>query len=217
LASTRRIPIARRISPITTGFANFWITPPVRSPVAELLADLARAFDASKIRWYLFGAQAAIVYGVPRLTADVDVTVEAPPGPTDAWVTKVEQHGFHRRVTDPAFIERTRVVPLIHSATGLPVDIVLAGPGLEEEFLRRAVEQSIDDVTVPVVELADLVSLKILAGRPKDLDDVVTLLGIAGTKLDEARVRSVLGMLEQALGQSDLLTSFDRCRSRAAS
>jgi hypothetical protein len=32
----------------------------VRSPVADLLADLSRAFTALDIRWYLFGAQAAI-------------------------------------------------------------------------------------------------------------------------------------------------------------
>jgi hypothetical protein len=26
-------------------------------------------------RWYVFGAQAVIAYGVPRLSADVDVTI----------------------------------------------------------------------------------------------------------------------------------------------
>lgn len=47
----------------------------MRSPVADLLADLARGFERLGMRWYLFGAQAAIVYGVARLTADVDATV----------------------------------------------------------------------------------------------------------------------------------------------
>ena len=189
----------------------------MRSPVAELLADLASAFEAINVRWYLFGAQAAIVYGVARLTADVDVTIQPPTGPTDIWLSSIEQHGFRRRMTDSAFIAATRVVPIIHVATGLPVDVVLAGPGLEDEFLTRAVTQSIDGVSVPVVDLADLIVLKVLAGRPKDLDDVVTLLGLHGQGVDAERVLSVLGMLEQALGQSDLLVSFDRCRARARS
>ncbi len=187
----------------------------MRSPVADLLADLGSAFAATGLRWYLFGAQAAIAYGSARLTADVDVTIEPPPGPTDAWLTAVEQHGFRRRVADAAFIAQTRVVPVVHLATSLPVDIVLAGPGLEHEFLARAATLSIDGVAVPVVDLADLVIMKILAGRAKDLDDVVALLGLHRDGLDQARVRTVLKMLEQALGQSDLLTALDRCQSRA--
>lgn len=188
----------------------------MRSPVADLLADLGRAFDALGMAWYLFGAQAAIVYGVARLTADVDVTVRPPAGPTRDWLTVLERHGFDGRFADPAFIEQTRVLPVVHRTTGLPVDIVLAGPGLEEEFLRRAVTQSIDGVAVPVVEIADLVVLKILASRAKDLDDVVTLLRIHGESIDARRVRAVLTMLEEALGQSDLLAAFEGCRSRAS-
>lgn len=187
----------------------------MRSPVAELLADLSRAFDALGISWYLFGAQAAIVYGVARLTADVDVTVRAPAAPTEEWLSALEGHGFARRFADPAFIAQTRVVPVVHEATGLPVDIVLAGPGLEDEFLRRAVVQLVDGVMVPVVEIADLVILKVLASRPKDLDDVVVLLRTHGDGIDATRVREVLDLLEQALGQSDLLSAFEQCQLRA--
>jgi hypothetical protein len=202
-------------SRIISSSATDWIAPPVRSPVAELLADLARAFDALGISWSLCGAQAAIGAGVARLTADVDVTVRAPASATDEWLSALEGHGFTRRFADPAFIAQTRVVPVVHIATGLPVDIVLAGPGLEDEFLQRAVVQLIDGVPVPVVEIADLVILKVLASRPKDLDDVVTLLRTHGEGIDAARVRAVLTMLEQALGQSDLLTAFGLCQARA--
>lgn len=189
----------------------------MRSPVADLLGDLGRAFDALGISWYLFGAQAAIVYGVARLTADVDVTVRAPAAPTNEWLPVLEGYGFTRRLTDAALIARTRVVPVVHMATGLPVDIVLAGPGLEDEFLQRAVVLSIDGVAVPVVEKADLVVLKVLSSRPKDLEDVTTLLRVHGDAIDARRVRSALTLLEQALGQSDLISAFEQCRTRARS
>lgn len=189
----------------------------MRSPVADLLGDLARAFDALGLRWYLFGAQAAIVYGVARLTADVDVTIRPPMTPTNEWLITLEQHGFEPRFTDPAFVATTRVVPVAHLATGLPVDIVLAGPGLEEEFLERAVTRSIEGIPVPVVEIADLVILKVLANRPKGLEDVAMLLRLHAVAIDLVRVRTVLGMLEQALGQSDLLAALEHCWSRARS
>jgi hypothetical protein len=41
------------------------------------LRDLSTAFGAIGVRWYWFGAQAAILYGAARLTADVDVTSTA--------------------------------------------------------------------------------------------------------------------------------------------
>jgi hypothetical protein len=188
----------------------------VRSPVAELLADLSQGFSAAGVRWYLFGAQAAIVYGVARLTADVDVTAMAPPrSPIAAWLGAVERCGFDRRFTDPQFVEQSRVIPLVHRATALPVDIVLAGPGLEEQFLARAVTRLVDDVAVPVVEVSDLVILKILAGRPKDADDVAALLAVNGAEIDLSRVREILTLLEAALGQSDLLPALDDALRRS--
>ena len=45
------------------------------SHIGEVLATLGTCFDSLGVRWYLFGAQAAIFHGVARLTADVDVTV----------------------------------------------------------------------------------------------------------------------------------------------
>ena len=46
--------------------------------------------------------------------------------------------GFALRVDDPDFVRRTRVMPFVHLATGMPLDVVLAGSGLEEGFLNRA-------------------------------------------------------------------------------
>jgi hypothetical protein len=193
--------------------ASAWIVPPVPSPVADLLADLGRAFDALGIPWYLFGAQAAIVYGVARLTADVDVTARIPAGDA-SWLDVIDAHGFARRFADAQFALQSRVIPVVHRATGLPVDIVLAGPGLEEQLLERAVTHDIDGVAVPVIEVSDLVVLKVLAARPKDIEDVSALLRIQGERIDEARVRAVLHDLEAALGQSDLLPTFDAIRDR---
>ncbi len=49
---------------------------PAKISVAALLADLASGLSSLKLRWYVFGAQAAVVHGSGRLTADVDVTVD---------------------------------------------------------------------------------------------------------------------------------------------
>lgn len=188
----------------------------MRSAVAELLADLAAALEDARTRWYLFGAQAVILYGVPRLTADVDVTVELGARPTAGLVTALEHRRFELRVPDAqGFVERTRVLPLVHAPSRIPVDAVLAGPGIEEIFLDRAVVHRVEGVSVRCAAADDLVAMKILAGRPKDLDDVAAILSVQGAALDARRARETVGLLERALDRADLLPTFDQLLARA--
>lgn len=187
----------------------------MRSPLAEALAALARALEKFGARWYLFGAQAALLYGAARLTADVDVTVQLGDRQTAALVRALEKAGFRLRVRDVEdFVARTRVLPFVHSRSGMPIDIVLSGPGLEELFFARRRRRIVEGVPVPVASPEDLVVMKVLAGRGKDEDDVVAILA-AQRKLNLERVRKTLGALERALDQSDLNPRFKVLLGRA--
>jgi len=182
----------------------------MRSPVADLVADAAAAFAETGVDWYLFGAQAAILHGVARLTADVDITVRLSDATSPEMLARaLARHSFELRVSDPAFVKTTSVVPFLHRQTALPLDVVLAGPGLEERFFARAESRNIEGVPVRVASAEDLIVMKILAGRPKDFDDVVAVLASYGTRLDEPYVRSTLQLLEGALAQSDLTPAFE--------
>jgi len=65
-----------------------------------------------------------------------------------------------------------------------------------------------------VIAPEHLVTLKILAGRPKDLEDVRGMLRIA--QLDHARVESTLAELESMLDQRDLRSPEARVRAQAS-
>ena len=181
------------------------------SHVGEVLAALGTCFDSLGVRWYLFGAQAAIFHGVARLTADVDVTVFPEPHSTGRLASVMEANGFRLRVTaTDDFVARTRVLPFVHSATRLPVDVVLAGPGIEEHFLDRAELHVLEGVRVPIATVEDLVTMKILAGRPKDLDDAKGMLRARSEEIDLDHVRRMLQLLEEALSQGDLLPQLEQ-------
>lgn len=184
---------------------------PVQPAAIDLLADLSKVL-ARWGRWYLFGAQAVIVYGVPRLSADVDVTLRLDPDEPERFAREMADAGFTLRVADPDFLRRTRVMPFVHRGTGMPLDIVLAASGLEDEFLDRANEVEIGAVRLPVIHPEDLVIAKVLAGRPKDVEDATTLWRLHGDTLSADRIRRVLALIEEALGQSDLLPLFDTVR-----
>jgi hypothetical protein len=123
----------------------------------------------------------------------------------------IEDAGFTLRFgASDDFVRRTRVMPFVHARSGLPLDVVLAGPGLEELFLSRAVQVPIGDIVVPVIRPEDLIATKVLAGRAKDLEDVRSMLRERRATLDLALIRTTLALLEEALGQGDLLPIFER-------
>jgi hypothetical protein len=186
---------------------------PVQPAALELLAALAPVL-ARWGRWYVFGAQAVIAYGAPRLSADVDVTLALEPDAPEDFAREMQAAGFTLRVSDPDFVRRTRVMPFVHQPTGMPLDVVLAGSGLEDEFLDRAVITDVGGTAVPLIDLGDLIVAKVLAGRPKDLDDARALWRVHGEALDAVRIRSTLRLLEEALAQGDLVSSFETVARR---
>ena len=179
------------------------------NPVVDLLADLDAVMRHRDIRWYVFGAQAAIVWGRPRFSADIDVTARIQPASLGPFLESMASQGFELRIRDQEFIERTRVLPFLHHGSGLPLDIVLSGPGIEEDFLVRSISVDLGGLQIPLISPEDLIVTKVLAGRPKDLEDVRGVLRARGATLDMVQIRATLHLLEQALSQSDLLPAFE--------
>jgi len=177
---------------------------------ARVLADAGIVLAKWGNEWFVFGAQAAIFWGRPRYTLDVDVTARLEPEDSAGFCADMERSGFRLKVQDrEGFVARTRVLPFIHVATQMKLDVVLAGPGLEELFLQRSVQVDMDGVSIPIVSPEDLVAMKILAGRAKDIEDVRAVLAARMKTLKIAQIRTTLGLLEQALAQSDLLRQFE--------
>jgi predicted nucleotidyltransferase len=92
----------------------------------------------------------------------------------------------------------------------MPLDLVLAAPGLDQEILDRARSLDLGGVVVPVISAEDLVAMKVLAGRRKDIEDVRGVLAEQEGRVDLARIRDVLGSMEQVTGERTLLPKLER-------
>ena len=179
------------------------------SALAETLTSLAAVLDGRSGSWFVFGAQAVAVRGAPRATLDVDVTVEVQRDELPELLAELASAGITHRFPELAeeLLARSAVVPLQHGS-GMEVDLVVAGSGLEALAMERATRVPIAGVLVPVAHATDLVVMKVLAGRGKDLDDVRSLLASGDVDVDEAR--DLLAQLEEALGRSDLVSQLER-------
>jgi hypothetical protein len=163
------------------------------------------------LRWYVFGAQAVVAHGRPRLTADVDITVELAGAGMSDLVALLGRRGFDLRFPlSPEHLQEARLLPMVHASTDMPVDLVIAAPGLDEEFLERARPMDLGGVEVPVISAEDIIAMKVLAGRRKDLEDVRGILVEQQGRLDLVRTRDVLTSLEEATGERRLLARLDR-------
>ncbi|KYF89799.1 hypothetical protein BE20_19620 [Sorangium cellulosum] len=217
--SSRKSPVGRakknvaKTSPRTS--ASSRPSTASRPAAVALLADLAAALRRRRLRWYVFGAQAAVAYGRPRMTADVDVTVDLAQTSSLALVDDLSRAGFDLRIQlGEDFLREARLLPLVHRPTSMPIDVVIAASSLHIEFLARRRLIDLGGVRVPMISPEDLVVTKVLAGRPKDLEDVRGVL-LEQHDLDLDRIRDLLGELEAALGEDRLIRRLERLLRKA--
>jgi hypothetical protein len=187
------------------------------SAVGEALRALSAAFAELEAPWFLFGAHAVSARGAPRATQDLDVTVECASPLRDRLAQVLLRNGFSHRFPEIAdeLLRRGAVLPLVHTPTSMDVDVVFSGSGLEQLVLSRSELMEIDGVRVPVASATDLVVMKLIAGRGKDLEDARTLIAAGDVSLPE--VEDLLTQMEEALGVSDLLPRLLNARSESRS
>jgi hypothetical protein len=189
--------------------------PRAPASVASALADIAGAMGALRLGWYVFGAQALALRGVPRATADLDVTVLPGETSTEAVVSALVKRRFALKFGDPDFVARTSVLAMVHSPSAFPVDVVLGKPGLEEIFLEGSRQVRVGRKDIPVASATHLLVMKVLAARPKDLEDAATLLRLRSDDLDVGEAEQLVRAICDAIGEADAVVAFEKLKARA--
>ncbi|MFI5401508.1 MAG: nucleotidyltransferase [Planctomycetota bacterium] len=164
--------------------------PELRSRTARISADLARA----GIRHAVSGAVAMTAHGVGRSTFDIDILVIAPSIRLPEVFGLIRRHGFAGDDRELLESLRDRYVAALE---GGPIKVEVLVPVLPYHgtLVDRAVVREVEGVRVPFVSLEDLIVLKMLWRRPKDVADVHGLIAAAGAHLDAAYVRSTLASI----------------------
>jgi predicted nucleotidyltransferase len=171
----------------------------------QLLERLALALDARSLPYMLIGGQAVLLYGEPRLTRDIDVTLGVDSGRLDEVLAIIADQGWTLLVDDArAFVARTMVLPCMDPQTDIRIDFIFSFSPYEQQALERAHRVPMGEARVRFAAPEDLIIHKLIAGRPRDLEDVQGVLA-RNPDLDTGYIRYWLEQFEpvvlQPLGQ----------------
>lgn len=151
----------------------------------QILADL----NGADIRYVLIGGIALIRHGVVRATRDVDVVVAPDPDNLRRLRSLIETWPATRPDGSPVSMEMVapgRTINLSTPHGDLDVLAERPSPLAFEELVARAELRRVEGVEAPICSLADLVALKRIAGRERDLVDLRDL-EVAHGELPDSR------------------------------
>lgn len=158
----------------------------------------------------IIGGLAASVLSESRLTHDIDAVTTANNESYPAILAAASRHGFgHREPASDAFIKASRMILLADIETGVTVDLSMAGLAFEFEVIQRAAKAPVAPGAPPVATAEDLLIMKSVAKRPKDLEDIRQILRVQ-ERLDLRRVRRYLKEFAEALDDPEVVGSFER-------
>ena len=185
------------------------------------LRELLRLLNAADVEATVIGGIAASLLGHPRVTNDVDALVLLPESDWKAFLDRAKKDGFPPRVRRPLEMAReTRMLLLRHKATRIPVDLMIGAIDYETDVVKRSKTIQSGNLFVPVPRPEDLIVMKAVARRPRDMADIEGIVQ-AHAKLDLRRIRRLVREFAAALDAPDIVTELEsvlaRCRPRKGS
>jgi hypothetical protein len=177
----------------------------------DAVRSLADTFAELAAPAMVIGGVAVIARGVPRSTVDIDATVLIESVDLDRLAAVCAANRIVPRVPDALGFARAHQVYLAtHQPSGVPIDITLASLPFEREALTRSTLAEYGDVRIQIAEPEDLLIYKLVASRPRDIDDAEQLLLLYGRTMDLARARRVLQQFADALEDDARLAMLDQ-------
>ncbi len=157
-------------------------------------------------RFCIIGGLAVQRWGEPRLTQDADFSLLTGFGGEEMHIETLLA-AFKERVSGARQLALRHRVLLLKTATGVPVDVSLAGFPYEEEIIDQATPfEFAKDIVLPTCSADDLFVMKAFAARPRDWMDAEGLVARQGKRLRRTYILNRLGQLSAAVERPELVT-----------
>ena len=177
----------------------------------EPLASLIEPLTALQRLLDRFGAQGVIIGGVatgflgkPRFTVDLDAMFLASTKDIVRILELAKENGIEPRTEKVIeFAQKSRVLLLRHTASRANIDISLGILPFEEEVVARSIVHNAGQLSVRLPTPEDLIIMKAIAHRPKDLLDIQAVIE-SHPDLDVARIKNWVKQFAEVLEMPSL-------------
>jgi hypothetical protein len=159
----------------------------------DLIGLFIRPFETLGLPYMITGGVAAVVYGDPRFTRDVDVVLELTPSDAGPLVAAFSADDYYlpplEVLREEALRARHGHFNIIHRDTGLRADVYLRGDDpLHEWAFPRRLRISLDaETSIWLAPLEYVVVRKLEAyrasGSDRHLRDVSTMVQVSGEQM----------------------------------
>jgi predicted nucleotidyltransferase len=168
-------------------------------PFRAAIEALQRLLIKQNDRGVIIGGIAVSLLGKPRFTADVDAVFLLSTDELPQFLELARAENIVPRVQDAEeFARKSRVLLLRHEPTETDIDISLGILPFEEEMVDRSSVKSFANLSVRLPTPEDLIIMKAIAHRPKDLEDI-RILADNFPNLDKKRIEQWVKAFGDAL------------------
>jgi hypothetical protein len=148
----------------------------IPEPLASLvepLTALQNLLDRFNSQGVVIGGVATGFLGKPRFTVDLDAMFLASTKDIARILEMAKENGIEPRTERVIeFAQKSRVLLLWHTASRANIDISLGVLPFEEEVVARSIVHHAGALSVRLPTPEDLIIMKAVAHRPKDLLDI---------------------------------------------
>ena len=138
--------------------------------LVDAYKKIVRFLNGGEFNYIIIGGIAASAIGEPRITADVDVDIVLNQEEVSNFLDKAKKAGFE--VPVKKCIESARRMGVFQISFGdYHIDFIIASTDLEVEACRRRKAIQLHGIKAFFPSPEDLILLKIIPGREKDLLD----------------------------------------------
>ncbi|MBI4212356.1 MAG: nucleotidyltransferase [Deltaproteobacteria bacterium] len=153
------------------------------TPLERAIAKTVHFLEATHIPYFILGGVAVGFLGESRFTHDLDLDIFLPKSEIKDFIAKAKKSSFT--------INRVQTIKDVQtfgsfkmSFENVPIDCILASTALEQSALERRQKIEAFDTEIYIPSPEDLILLKIIPGRPKDLVDAESIVTRYSKKLD---------------------------------
>lgn len=140
----------------------------------DQLQSVFASFQKNDVKYVVIGGIAAVLYGVPRATFDLDILIEPSAENAQRLLRAMIEAGLGTAALTNVDEVLSQEITIFKDRIRL--DVQTSTPGLDfEDAWERRVTMNYKGQTLEVVSLADLIDSKRASGRDVDMEDARAL------------------------------------------